>query len=110
MKQRLKLTPDRRPKLTPCIGATACLAGRTRSGLRRPPSADEVWRGHWSGAVLEAPGLVAGLDDLTVMGEPVEERGGHLGVAEDGRPFEVRSWSRLIRWNSSWPPAWAKGR
>jgi hypothetical protein len=22
-----------------------------------------------------------------VMGEAVEERGGHLGIAEDGRPF-----------------------
>ena len=42
---------------------------------------------------LEAPTFVAGLDDVAVMGEAVEERGGHLGVAEDGRPFaegEVR--------------------
>ena len=30
---------------------------------------------------------VAGLDDLAVMGEPVEECRGHLGVAEDARPF-----------------------
>jgi hypothetical protein len=27
-------------------------------------------------AVFEAPGLVAGFDDLAVMGEPVEQRGG----------------------------------
>ena len=40
-----------------------------------------------SGAVLEAPALVAGLDDVAVMGEAVEQRGGHLGVAEDARPF-----------------------
>ena len=40
-----------------------------------------------SGAVLEAPALVAGLDDVAVMGEAVEERRGHLGVAEDARPF-----------------------
>jgi hypothetical protein len=40
-----------------------------------------------SGAVLEAPGLVAGLDDVAVVGEAVEERGRHLGVAEDGGPF-----------------------
>lgn len=43
--------------------------------------------------VLEAPALVAGLDDVAVMGEPIEERCGHLGVAEDGRPLaegEVR--------------------
>jgi hypothetical protein len=40
-----------------------------------------------SGAVLEAPGLVAGLNDLAVMGEPVQEGRRHLGVAEDGRLF-----------------------
>ena len=40
-----------------------------------------------SGAVLEAPALVAGLDDVAVMGEAVEQRRGHLGVAEDARPF-----------------------
>jgi hypothetical protein len=34
-----------------------------------------------SGAVLEAPALVAGLDDLAMVREPVEERGCHLGVA-----------------------------
>ena len=43
--------------------------------------------GAGSGAVLEAPTLVAGLDDLAMMGETVEQRGGHLGVAEDGGPF-----------------------
>src|ERR1700682_3530767 len=40
-----------------------------------------------SGAVLEAPALVAGLDDLAVMGEAVEQGCRHLGVAEDARPF-----------------------
>src|SRR5208282_4289168 len=40
-----------------------------------------------SGAVLEAPALVAGLDDVAVMGEAIEERGGHLGIAEHARPF-----------------------
>ena len=40
-----------------------------------------------SGSVLEAPGIVAGLDDLAVMGQAIEERGGHLGVSEDRRPF-----------------------
>ena len=43
--------------------------------------------GGGSGAVLEAPALVAGLDDLAVVGQAVEQRGGHLGVAEDGWPF-----------------------
>ena len=40
-----------------------------------------------SAAVLEAPGLVAGLDDLAVMGETIEQRGRHFRVAEDARPF-----------------------
>ena len=40
-----------------------------------------------SGAVPEAPALVAGLDDLAVMGEAVEQGRGHLGVAEDARPL-----------------------
>jgi transposase len=43
--------------------------------------------GGLSGSVLEAPALVAGLDDVAVMGEPVEESGGHLGIAEDRWPF-----------------------
>ena len=40
-----------------------------------------------SGAVLEPPAVVAGLDDVAVVGEPVEQRRGHLGVAEDAGPF-----------------------
>src|SRR5271166_1925137 len=40
-----------------------------------------------SGAVLEAPALVPGLDDVTVMGEAIEERRGHLWVSEHARPF-----------------------
>ena len=43
--------------------------------------------GAGSGAVLEAPALVSGLDDLAMMGQAVEQGCGHLGVAEDGRPF-----------------------
>ena len=41
------------------------------------------------GAVLEAPGPVAGLDDLAVMGEAIEQGGGHLCVAEQGGPFSA---------------------
>ena len=41
-------------------------------------------------AVLEAPAVVAGFDDLAVMGQPVEQRRGHLGVAEHLRPFAKR--------------------
>jgi glyoxylase-like metal-dependent hydrolase (beta-lactamase superfamily II) len=47
--------------------------------------------GFWSDAALEAPAIVAGLDDVAVVAEPVEERIGHLGVAEDGRPFAWRA-------------------
>ena len=43
--------------------------------------------GAGSGAVLEAPALVSGLDDLAMMGQAVEQGCGHLGVAEDGWPF-----------------------
>ena len=38
-------------------------------------------------AVFEAPAFVSGLDDVTMMGEPVEKRRRHLGVAENARPF-----------------------
>jgi hypothetical protein len=40
-----------------------------------------------AGAVFEAPAFVSGLDDVAVMGERVEERGGRLGVAEHARPL-----------------------
>ena len=41
-----------------------------------------------SGAVLEAPVLLAGLDDPAMVDEPVEQRRGHFGVAgEDAGPF-----------------------
>lgn len=40
-----------------------------------------------SGAVFEAPAVIAGLDNVAVMGEPVEQRRGHLGIAKDARPF-----------------------
>lgn len=33
--------------------------------------------------VFEAPAFVAGLEDVTVMGEAFKESSGHLGVAED---------------------------
>ena len=38
-------------------------------------------------AALEAPAVVAGLDDVAVMGETIEQRGGHLGVPEHAGPF-----------------------
>ena len=36
---------------------------------------------------LEAPTVVAGLDDIAVVGEAIEQRGRHLGITEDARPF-----------------------
>ena len=38
-------------------------------------------------AAFEAPTLVAGLDDIAMVREPVEQRGRHLGVAEHRWPF-----------------------
>jgi hypothetical protein len=47
-----------------------------------------TWAGAGSGAVLEPPALVSGLQDVAVMSEPVEQGGGHLGIAaEHRRPF-----------------------
>jgi hypothetical protein len=40
-----------------------------------------------SGAVLEAPTLIAGLDDVAVVSEAIEQRGGHLRIAEHAGPF-----------------------
>ena len=38
-------------------------------------------------AVPEAIRLITGFDDVAVMREPVEHRGGHFGVVEDAGPF-----------------------
>jgi len=60
---------------------------------------------------FEAPTVVAGLDDVAVMGQPVEQRGGHLSVANTLGHLpkarlavtmtDVRSCSLLTRWNRS---------
>lgn len=36
---------------------------------------------------FEAPAVIAGFNDVAVVGQPVEQRGGHLGIAEDARRF-----------------------
>ena len=88
--RRRTLTLDRRPKLTPILGgarvalAPAELVGVAQPGRARIGELRCCWR---SGAVLEAPALVAGLDDVAVMGEAVEQRGRHLRIAEHARPF-----------------------
>jgi hypothetical protein len=38
-------------------------------------------------AGFEPPTIVAGLDDLAMVGQAVKESGGHLGIAEHPRPF-----------------------
>ena len=38
----------------------------------------------------ESVALVAGLDDVAVMGQPVKQRRGHLRVTEDISPFGKR--------------------
>ena len=45
-----------------------------------------------SGPVLESPGVVSGLDDLAVVRQAIQERGGHLGVAEHGRVRGGPAW------------------
>ena len=51
--------------------------------------------GAGSGAVLEAPAFVAGLDDLAMMGEAIEQRCGHLGISST--PCRRTKGSRTMR-------------
>jgi hypothetical protein len=39
------------------------------------------------GAGFEAEAVVSGLKDVAAVGQTIEERGRHLGVAEDRGPF-----------------------
>jgi hypothetical protein len=44
------------------------------------------------GAVLEAEAVVAGLEDMAIVGKAVEQSGGHLGITEHaGRGFALNS-------------------
>ena len=52
-----------------------------------PPGQARPWRGDLSASVFEAPAGVAGLDDVAVVGQAIEQRGRHLGITEDARPF-----------------------
>ena len=38
-------------------------------------------------ALFEALGVISGFENVTVVSDAVEERGGHLGIAEDRDPF-----------------------
>jgi len=35
------------------------------------------------GAAVESPAIVTDLDEVAVMGQPIEQSGSHLGVAEN---------------------------
>ena len=37
--------------------------------------------------VSEAPGLIAGLDDMAMMGQAIEQGVGHFGIAKDTAPL-----------------------
>ena len=38
-------------------------------------------------ALFEAPGVISGFENVAVVSDAAEERGGHLWVAEDRDPF-----------------------
>jgi transposase len=80
-------TPDRRRIGTPVWCADARCGRPARSRRRRGgrPQRVGVCRAG-SGAVLEPPAAVAGLDDVAVIRQAIEQRGRHLGVAEHARP------------------------
>src|ERR1051325_1123387 len=61
-----------------------------RSAFNRDPCSPTGTSRGWdsiSTAVLEAPALVAGFDDVAVMSQPIQQCRCHLGIAEDARPF-----------------------
>jgi hypothetical protein len=39
------------------------------------------------GSAFEAPALISSFDDVAVVGQVIEQRGRHLGITEDARPF-----------------------
>ena len=41
-------------------------------------------------AAFESPAVIAGLDDVAMMGQAVEQRGRHLCIAEHAGPFAER--------------------
>src|SRR3546814_16384470 len=63
--------------------------------IRRPPRSTRTdtlfpYTTLFRSAVFEAPAIVARLDDIAVVGDAVEQRRGHLGIAEDGGPLAER--------------------
>jgi hypothetical protein len=66
-----------------------------------------VWGFSWVFAAAgglagaEPVGLGAGLEDVGVEGDPVDDRGDQAGVGEDGAPF-IRGWHMLILRDCGW--------
>ncbi len=83
--RRANGTPDRRAKGTPCLVTNVgCSARPGGAGRVCAAGASASYGGAVfgrSGAVLEAPALVAGLDDVAVMGEAVETEADELLVS-----------------------------
>ena len=72
------LTPDRRAILTP---VAACFGGSDRAVGAGRGCGDGASAGCRVivGSAFEAPAVVAGLDDVAVVGQAIEQRGCHLG-------------------------------
>lgn len=72
------------------------------------------------GTCPEAEAVGAGFQDVAVMGEPIEQSRGHLGIAERACPFAEAEIGGdddagllvefASRWNSSAPPDGLNGR
>jgi len=80
------------PTPTPYFASKNDPSDGAETGGAEPPIAEQSrsWRGAIGErrlcAVLEAPTLVAGLDDIAMVSEAIEHGGCHLGVAEHLRP------------------------
>src|SRR4051794_3408760 len=77
-----------------------CLHERRSGGRGRDLFAHRGKPGWYalSGAVLKAPTLVAGFDDVAVMSQPIQQRGCHFGIPEPYRlPPSVTGWCPTSR-------------
>ena len=45
------------------------------------------WFGFMGGAVPEAEAVVSGFKDVAMMGQAIEQGGGHFGIAKDTAPL-----------------------
>src|SRR5260370_30627456 len=90
---KLGMVSNRRELRPPVARARTTGLTEPRPGGAEPRIAEQSWS--WGGrlvsgrlcAVLEAPTLVASLDDIAMVSEAIEHGGCHLGVAEHLRPI-----------------------